>query len=165
LPDSIKSVHREIAEKWGRDSDELFAAAEQNVREMCEVETEEVSLEDMTLKIVQGESPYVASLAIDLQRFPGLEGPHGAFVGIPIRHAIVALPWIEPKGFAKVHNLMRIVAGMEHDGPGSVSSRMYWYRKGEWTEIPFEIKDDGELAVRPPDTFMKYLEKVALSES
>jgi hypothetical protein len=161
LPSTVRSVRGNEAEVWGRDAEELFAIALDNVRRNAQPDVSHQELKDGQEAIIfSGESFYIASHALLLEEHPECLGPHGALVAIPHRHCLITYP-IQSIDVVQVVDVMGMVAmGMEREGPGSISPKLYWYHNGRFVDLPFEITRDA-FTFTPPDEFTALLNQLA----
>lgn len=164
LPDSIRTVSQEMLEKWGVGEDQAFAKAFENLDGLTERKIETVELGDgARLLAIQGVSYYTASLALRIAEIPELIGRHGSFVGLPTRHALLAIPFNDVDHIKKLHHLMAMTRAGELRGPGSLSHRVFWYRPDDrpmrWCEVPFEISRDI-VNVVAPKPLVEYLHRL-----
>jgi hypothetical protein len=157
LPSSIRNVTPEEIKSWGKSEEELFEIGLANVMENCIPDVTEQELgEGITLTLFSDESFFVASHALLLEEHPDCLGPFGALVGIPHRHVLLAFPIQNRRVLQAIPMMIPIIAGMERDGPGSISSMLYWYRDGEFANLPYRIKDNT-LNFSPPEDFVEVL--------
>lgn len=162
LPESVRNVTREEADRWDRSDDELFSVAVANVRNMP-AEAFEQEVEGGRLLGFTGNSFFVASRALFLEDYPHCIGPKGSLVAVPHRHMLLCCP-IEDLGVLKVLNLfISATRGMFRDGPGSISPNVYWYRDGEMTNLPYET-GDNEVRFMPPPEFVTMLGEFGTTE-
>lgn len=158
LPEAIRSVRRDEVQGWGRDEAELFRTARDNViREVnAEVKPLDPSRPD-GLQIIEADSFYTASAALDADRVPGLTGEHGVFVSMPVRHGMLAWRFNSPEDLEGVELLIRATRLLFEEGPGSLSRRVYWHRDGRWCEIAYESGED-HVTIIPPPELVAYIE-------
>lgn len=152
LPESIRTVSREMLDGWGVGEDQAFARAFDNLDALTERKISPVELGDgQRLLAIEGPSYYTASLALKMDAIPELSGRHGAFVGMPTRHVLLSMPFDGAATMQKLHHLMLATRAAEQQGPGSLSHRVYWYRLGKWHEVPFEISPNSINVMTPKD--------------
>jgi hypothetical protein len=164
LPSSIRNVSPQEAQAWGRDDDELFELGLANVKENCIPNiTEEDLGNDITATLFADESFFVASHALLIEEHPDCLGTFGALLGIPHRHVLLAYPINDLRVIPAINRLIPIIAGMERDGPGSISRMLYWYKSGAYTELPYRI-DRQTLQFTPPQDFVEMLNLLAEPE-
>src|ERR1700730_18151722 len=157
LPSSIRNVTPEEVKSWGKSETELFRIGLANVMENCIPDVSEQDLgEGITLTLFSDESFFVASHALLLEEHPDCLGPFGTLVGIPHRHVMLAFPIQDLRVLQAIHMMIPIIAGMERDGPGSISPLLYWYKDGEYTNLPYRI-EKNTLNFSPPEDFVEML--------
>jgi hypothetical protein len=161
LPSSIRNVTPEEVKSWGKSETELFRIGLANVMENCIPDVSEHDLGDgITLTLFSDESFFVASHALLLEEHPECIGPFGTLVGIPHRHVMLAFPIEDLRVLQAIHMMIPIIAGMERDGPGSISPLLYWYKDGEYTNLPYRI-EKNILNFSPPEDFVEMLNLLA----
>ncbi|MDZ4818192.1 MAG: hypothetical protein SGJ20_04380 [Planctomycetota bacterium] len=160
LPSSVLNVKPIDAEMWGRSVDELFETAINNVQTNCKPQISEQVLQGgVKITALLGDSFFVASLALRLEKYSRCVGTYGSLVAIPHRHCLLAYR-IESLEVVSVVSTLGIIArGMCEEGPGSISPRLYWYRDGQFMDLPYEIEDDSFM-FRPPEAFVELLEEL-----
>lgn len=157
LPSSIRNVTPEEAQGWPADHDRLFQIALSNVRETCIPDVSQQELgEGVEVTLLSDESFFVASHALLLDEESPCLGTFGALVGVPHRHVMVAYPIESMRVVQAIPRMIAVVAGMEREGPGSISARLYWYQNGDYVDLPYEIKGDS-LHFSPPEEFVEML--------
>jgi hypothetical protein len=160
LPDAIQSIKKEETEKWGKTLDELFEIGIQNIRQKYLFEISQQQVGDFTIWFVQGDHFFTPNIIFDFNKYPELIGTNGSLIGIPHRHAVIIYP-IENIGVVNAINaLIPIVNGMYHEGPGSISGYLYWYKDGLFENLPYKI-EDNKLQFYPPESFVEILNKLS----
>lgn len=157
LPSSIRNVTPEEVKTWGKSETELFRIGLANVMENCIPDVSEQDLGDgITLTLFSDESFFVASHALLLEEHPDCLGQFGTLVGVPHRHVMLAFPIQDLRVMRAIHMMIPIIAGMERDGPGSISPLLYWYKNGAYTNLPYRI-EKNTLNFTPPPDFIEML--------
>lgn len=157
LPSSVRNVTPEESEAWGKSLDTLFDVGLANLRENCIPDVTDQDLgEGVSVTLFSDESFFVASHALLLEDHDECLGNFGALVGIPHRHVLLAYPVNDLQVLPAIHRLIPIIHGMERDGPGSLSRRLYWYKDGAFTDLPYEL-DQKVLRFSPPDEFVEMM--------
>lgn len=161
LPSSIRNVTPDEADVWDRSQEELFEIGLENVMENCipDITQQDVG-NDVKLTLFSDESFFVASHALLLDRHSEVIGPFGTLVGIPHRHVLLAFPIEDMSVVHAINAMIPIILGMEKEGPGSISAKLYWYQEGEFTELPYEVRDKT-LAFTPPGEFVEVMQLLA----
>jgi hypothetical protein len=155
LPSSIRNVTPEEVKSWGKSETELFRIGLANVMENCIPDVSDQDLGDgITLTLFSDESFFVASHALLLEEHPDCIGSFGTLVGIPHRHVMLAFPIQDRRVLQAIPMMIPIIAGMERDGPGSISPFLYWYKDGDFTKLPYRI-EKNTLDFTPPEDFIE----------
>ncbi|HEX2898851.1 MAG TPA: hypothetical protein VHS96_03930, partial [Bacteroidia bacterium] len=72
---------------------------------------------------------------------------------------------IEDSSVIKAINMMiPMTYGMHHEGPGSISANLYWYRQGKFMKLPYNIGNQS-LNFQPPSDFVAMLDYLAYEEA
>lgn len=167
MPQMVRTVPAPEADLWGKSRDELFAQAIANLKGQTDpkIEAHEIGDGGIVVSVI-GESHFIASLALTIERFPELVGRHGSFVGLPTRHVMLVSPFGGLDALKSLQHLMGITRKWHGDGPGSLSGRVWWYRPGaagrspDWFEVPFEVEGQT-LNVSPPPELVELMEDLA----
>lgn len=161
LPTAIRQVRPEDAALWNKPIDELFEIGLSNVRKMARPNISEVPIDDNAKAILfSSDSSYVATYALLLKYYPACIGPHGSLISVPTRHTMLCYPIRGIEVVKVVHALILVTYGMYNDGPGAISSNLYWYRDDQFMLFPYEITE-SKLTIRPPDAFESLLASFA----
>lgn len=157
MPSSIRNVTPEEIKGWGKSEEELFAIGLANVKENCipNITSEDLG-DDVSLTLFSDESFFVASHALLLEEHEDCLGPFGTLIGIPHRHVLLTFAIEDMRVLPAIHKMIPIIAGMERDGPGSISPMLYWYQKGDFTELPYRL-DKNNINFTPPEEFVDML--------
>jgi hypothetical protein len=157
LPSSIRNVTPDETKEWGKELDHLFRLALDNVREICIPDVSEQDLGDgVKVQLLSDESFFVASHALLLEEHERCVGSFGALVGVPHRHVLLAYPIESLEVVQAIPRLIAVIVGMEREGPGSISPRIYWYQAGDYVDLPYRIEGDT-LHFSPPEAFVEMM--------
>lgn len=161
LPETIDTVSTSLARTWDKTPVELFDIARENTWNAVKPRPKLLSPEHLgTIHIVEEDSYYTASIALQIDRLPQLIGEHGVFISVPTRGGMLALPFNAMPDLQLLAHMIRFTRHAFEHGPGSVSHRLWWYRMGTWHEIPYE-SDPERISVLPPPEFEKYVSTIA----
>ena len=159
LPTSVQSVKPEYLKIWERQSDELFDLGIKNINFQYQPEISEQKLGDIKIWFVQGDHLYATNIILEPDKMLRYIGNEGALIAIPHRHAVLIYP-IESLEVTKAINiLIPIINGMNIEGPGSISGKLYWYNKGKMLDLPYKLTDQ-KLEFYPPDEFVTVLNRL-----
>jgi len=159
LPTTIRTLASDDVKEWGKSVDELLEIGLNNVLAKYESEwqTEQVELDsDFEVSLLSAPDFYVTTAALAFDKFPEMSGVFGAIIGIPHRHALIALPLEGLAGMRSVGSLIPVILGMYREGPGSISPWLYWWRAGEILPLPVEMKGDT-VEFSPPAAFIELM--------
>ena len=164
LPDTIENVNPKYLGLWNKSVEELLALGRKNTRKNNEISIEKVTLEDYSVFLAESASFFTANIVFDIEQHPQLTGKKGALVGLPYRHAAVFYPIESLEVVNVLTGIINIVAAMFNEGPGSLTTNVFWYFEGAFTEIPYEL-GEGKLSISPPENFVKMLNALGALES
>ncbi len=161
LPETIQQVRPEEPAAWGKTVDELYALGLDNLRRKPRPEIRRVVLpEGGRVTVFSGQSFFVASDALRLAQFPGCSGRHGALVGLPTRHVLLAYPIDDAAVVKAMPLIVRIILEMARQGPGTLSPRLYWYHDGHYADLPYKPRN-GRPQFAPPVEFSALVAQLA----
>jgi hypothetical protein len=165
LPEAIRSVSAGERAGWGRPDRELFRIARDNVLREVQPEARPFDPERPDgLLIVEADSFYTASAALDAERVPGLLGQHGVFFSLPVRHGMLAWRFNALEDVQGIGPLARATRRLFDEGPGSLSPRIWWFRAGACIEVGYESSPE-HVAVIPPAALAEYLRDLAQGDA
>lgn len=161
LLNTVRSISTGDVENWQKTPGQLYDIGLQNVRTKSVVQEQRVSVDEGIEFIgVMGEDFFAASHALLLHEHPEWLGAYGALLIIPTRHTFVLYP-INDLQFTKAMQYLAVMAtGMEKEGPGSISNRIYWYSDGCYVDIPYTI-ENKKVTVTPPAEFVALMNRIA----
>lgn len=161
LPTSIRNITPGDVAGWQRPVEELFRVALSNTLENNPPEVQEQALpDDLKVWVFLGDNFYVASQALLLEHFPQCLGTHGAIVGIPRRHTLICYPINSLEVLKALNYLPIIIHAMDKEGPGSITPNVYWYTRGRFVKLPYELSETA-YSLTPPEEFLEMLNEMA----
>jgi hypothetical protein len=156
MPQAISSVKPEQTAVWNKTSDELLELGLHNIRENYPFSVTHLDAK-IVLKAVLQDHFFGSNIILDMESHPELIGTHGTLLAVPHRHTSIFHP-IEDKSVILAINMMIPMAyGMNHEGPGSISPHLYWYRQGKFVNLPYTV-DQQKLSFQPPAEFVAMLD-------
>ncbi len=161
LPSSVRTVTRSEAGDWPISTTALFEISRSNLRASGDMKDNVVPLQPgVDLHLYTGDAFYAASHALIIDRYLPADLDYGTLVGIPKRDILLA-HHIRNIGVTEaIGAMLQTIIGMHKDGPGSLSPNIYWYRKGEFVLLPYELTGDT-LNFVPPADFAELLNELA----
>lgn len=104
-----------------------------------------------------GDSFFVASRVLDLERFAGPVPASGALVAIPHRHMMIVHPIENTRAMTALHVMIEAADHLFRRGPGSIVPYVFWWRYDRQLMRIFSGIRDGHRYVVPPDEFIAAL--------
>ena len=78
---------------------------------------------------------------------------------MPHRHAMMIYPIENIQVTEAIRALIPAVFGMYHEGPGSLSPKLFWLYKGELIDLEYSLSDAG-FDFKPPEKFIEILNQL-----
>jgi hypothetical protein len=104
-----------------------------------------------------GDSFFVASRVLDLERFAGEMPADGALVAIPHRHILLVHPIETTQALNALNAMVGAADHFYRQGPGSIVPHVFWWRHDRaLLRIPAGVRD-GQHYLVPPDEFVDVL--------
>ncbi|MDR1387708.1 MAG: hypothetical protein LBJ44_09025 [Propionibacteriaceae bacterium] len=159
-PDTIEIVDRRVAEGWGESVDGLLELGRANIAQRYAIQPTPVESNHGLALVAECDHFFTPNLLFELNRRPGLIGPHGSLVTAPTRHLAVVYPIVDLKTPSAVTMLINLIEKAYLQGPGPLSQELFWYRPDGFTVIPWERKQ-SKISVAPPAAFVAMLNNLA----
>ena len=153
LPTAIALVPPDHVQAWGRSPDDLFGVGLDNVRAEGSSTPQATEVGGATVHALLGNSFFVASRALLLEGIVK-PTPFGAVVAIPHRHAVLFHAIEDRRAVAAIQAMLPAAFGMFQEGPGSVTSNIYWWRGGVFTHLPARVTAKT-IEFAPPAEFVE----------
>jgi hypothetical protein len=159
-PRTVASVSREMAAGWGVPVDELFEVGLANVRAGDRPEVQNRDLDTGgRVSFLVSESFFTATWVLLLDEFVTPPSPHGELVAIPTRHVVAFMPIVDLSIVEGISTLIGTAAHLYDQGPGPISSNIYWRRGDSLTLLPTTIEGQT-VRFAPPDEFIETLNQL-----
>ncbi|MFI9162166.1 hypothetical protein [Kitasatospora aureofaciens] len=165
LPDTVRTLDDKAVAEVGLQR--LRAAGRANlIADPVEYDVLQGPTEGSTLYAVHGDSMFVASKALvldDLARaVTGRELPEdGALFAAPSREYLFFHPLAEAGVAGAVNDLASMALRVHQENPGPLSPRLYWWHKGEVTNLTRIDEAERSFSIEPPDELMAVLRRLA----
>jgi hypothetical protein len=155
LPGSVRTVPPDHVRKWGVAEDELFRIGLANVKsEQPAPVVQKFGVgKGAEIRALVGDSFFTASHALFLEDHLEPRSGFGAVVAVPHRHAVLFHPIADMRVIGAVNSMIPIAFGMYQEGPGSLSSGLYWWRSGTLTLLPTKVTAQS-ISFSPPADFV-----------
>jgi hypothetical protein len=161
LPSTVVSLKSEQVKKWKVSNKELFEIGLKNTFANNKIDvTQEKFADNATLSMLGSDTNLFATASIyNLTKYREVIGKYGSLVGIPHRHMIVVVPINDKSISSALNQFIIIIDGLYRQGPGSISSNIYWYHNKKFMNLPYKI-DEKRIQFMPPNEFVEILHKV-----
>ena len=156
LPHTVTSIKPENITNWNKQANELFDLGFKNIKANYPLEISQQDMQDYKIWFIQSDHVFASNILLDNDEIKKYTGKHGALVGVPHRHAVILYPINDLEVVKAINSLIVIISGMNNEGPGSISDKLYWYNDGNFTDLPYKI-EDKKLQFFPPDNFVQTL--------
>lgn len=153
LPETVASYTDARIERHGP-LEELRAAGLANLRGTVPDEHEEFEHAGGSLRSLEGDSMFIASLLLILPEVVARYGPPpdpelGVFVGAPHRHQVVFHPVRDASAVPSLQLVVQFTELAHRASHGPVSPHVYWSRPSGLEQLTVHTPDGAHLAVRP----------------
>lgn len=159
LPTNVHTVPADHVRGWARASGDLFDVAAENVRNEAEkpiVEHVDIAEERVVVEQLVGDSFFICSHALWLDRYREATSERGVLVTIPSRHTVLFHAVRDASAWRAMTSLPFMAIDLHSKLPGPVSSNLFWVKKGTVTLVP--VHRSGEkLQVMPPQPVLDAL--------
>ncbi|MEM6724783.1 MAG: hypothetical protein AAF598_12135, partial [Bacteroidota bacterium] len=159
LPDSVTNIKPELLPHWNKSVDELFELGKRNIQENYPIEISKEAFEGFSIIFGSADHFFTPNIVLDLENQPELVGTYGSLIGLPHRHAALFYPIERMEIVVAINGLIPAIYGMHEEGPGSLSNHLFWYYKGTFTELPYQL-EAGKLQFFPPEGFVDLLNQL-----
>ncbi|HQW36371.1 MAG TPA: hypothetical protein PKY60_13105 [Thermoflexales bacterium] len=164
-PIAVRTIARSETREWDLSDTELLRIGRQNLLDQGLLRPERVQVEaGSDLYVYTGDPYYAASHVLLLDEYLPDVLPNGALIGIPRRDLFVAHYIRNPGALEVISAMIQLIIGLYREGPGSISANLFWFWRGAFIQLPYEIKDD-ELDFEPPDEFVDMLDDLTAGVS
>lgn len=152
-PHTISNIKPEDANAWDIAIGDLFKIGFENMRRQYSANISKEALETFSVWLCQANHFFVTNLALDHEEMKKYCGSKGALVGMPHRHALLIYPIESLEVVKAINMLIPVIAGMNNEGPGSISEKLFWYYGEQYINIPYE-RSEKNLSITPPAEFI-----------
>lgn len=159
LETTVMQVSPDYLEDWQIDESELFAIAFNNTKRLYEpIVSQHNIVEDIDdpIFLLESDTFYAASHAYFLDDY---QGTYGTIFSIPTRHVLLCYPINDLNVAHVINNFMYITNQFDVEGPGSISSNIYWKNETDVMTLPYELSSSG-IEFYPPDEFIEMLNSI-----
>jgi hypothetical protein len=147
-----------LAARWGIAWQDLIFRAYENMRsDSVSVQSYDLG-ESSPLYIIADQSVSGVAQLVRLEELLGFDLPHGALIGIPREHQIVAVPILKHRDINTMEPLLKLVYDVGSQASDQLSLDVFWYHEGRLHPLHAD-GNNGELdRIFPPDEFLQLVE-------
>lgn len=159
LPEIVTNVNPDQTSGWNKTKEELFAIGIKNIKEKYPLLISKEKFGEFNVWFIQGEHFFTANIVFELKDRIELIGSKGSLIALPHRHTAIIYPIENLETVKAINGIIPAIYGMNLEGPGSLSSKLFWYKDGHYTELPYKL-ESGKLQFFPPDNFVELLNEL-----
>lgn len=159
LPHTVTSIKPKNISAWNKQTNELFDIGFKNIKSNYPLEISQQDMKDYKIWFIQSDNVFASNILLDKDDLKKHIGKHGALIGVPHRHAVIIYPIENLEVARAINSLIPIIKGMNNEGPGSISDKLYWYNDNKFINLPYKI-GDNKLQFYPPDDFVTMLNRL-----
>lgn len=156
LPHTVTSIKPENILAWNKQLDDLFDLGFKNIKSNYPLEISQQDMKEYKIWFVQSDNVFTSNILLDKDELKNYIGKFGALIGVPHRHTVIIYPIENLEVVKAINSLIPIIKGMNNEGPGSISDKLYWYNDDKMIDLPYKI-EDNKLQFYPPDNFVTML--------
>ena len=157
LPYTVVGIEHNQIKPWGKSFEELFEIGKQNIKTNYPIKVNPEKFGSFSFIFATSDHFFTPNIVFDLDEKPGLVGSKGSIIGLPHRHSILIYPIENLEVADAMNGLAQATYGMNQEGPGSLTNKLFWYYNNTFTKIPYEFNKEGGLSFKPPATFINLL--------
>lgn len=156
LPESITNVQLKYAEKWGRSNEELIEIGKTNISSNYEFPILKQEISDIDFYVIITDHFFSPNIYFEINKHPELIGLYGSIISFPHRHTTLVYPIDNLNVVKGMHYLVRMTYGMNIEGPGSISNKIYWSRNNKLSEITYGHEGE-KIVITPSEEIVELL--------
>jgi len=155
LPETVKNVSRADAAHWGKTDTELLEIGKKNIALKYPQTISQQEIVGLKIWTVENDCFYAPNLLLDIAKYPELVGPYGSLAAVPSGDRAFIYPIENMQVTSAVAKMATIANFFYLDKPNPVTPSLYWYYKGRYQHIPYDIeKPDFTLL---PENFVEMI--------
>lgn len=159
LPHTVTSIKPENVSAWNKQTNDLFQIGFKNIKSNYPLEISQQDMDEYSIWFIQSDNVFASNILLDKDDLKKYIGKYGALIGVPHRHAVIIYPIENLEVTKAINSLIPIIKGMNNEGPGSISDKLYWYNDNRLINLPYDI-GDNKLQFYPPDDFVTMLNRL-----
>lgn len=163
LPRELCMFPSNRVDAWRTSAEQLFRLGLENVRCEERIESHTVESSDGLIDAVSSVSLFATSRALFFEEYVGPDAKYGALLAVPHRHTLLYHRIKDERAPEALMRMVLAAQALHHEGPGSISPHVYWWRPGRVLRIPARVQDN-EVDLFAPDEFVEGVLKPLAAE-
>jgi len=159
LPESITNVQLKHSEKWNKSNEELIALGKANIQANYQFPIFKQEIDNIDFYVVITDHFFSPNIYFELDKHPELIGLHGSIISFPHRHTTLIYPIDNLNVVNVIHHMVTMTYGMNMEGPGSISNKIYWSRNNSLSEITYNFEHD-KMVITPSKELVDLLNQL-----
>jgi hypothetical protein len=155
----IVNVRPEQTIQWPLGNEELLELGISNTKSKYPLNLSTQDVDGVPIHFVVENHFYAPNILFDLMEEPSAAESKGLLIGMPTRHAALMHRITDWKVLQAIHRMIPAINGMNKDGPGAVSDKLYWLNNSKLTTLPYKL-DDQNIHFDPPEDFIALLQEL-----
>jgi hypothetical protein len=152
LPTMVVPVRKEQAASWSVGVETAFEQGIENSTQTNDIDKQTVDVGPaMGVTVLIGDPVWHCANVLILDRLVGPAAAYGALVALPHRHIILVHQIMGGDLPELIGGMGRMARGLYDEGPGSISSDLYWHIDGRFERIPVDRTEQGTAVMLTPE--------------
>lgn len=152
MPDSIINVQPHFLKKWNKSFEEIFRLGLENVANKIKYQPKQIQVGEIIIHQVTATHFFSPNIIFQFENYPELLGKYGTLFTIPNRHTVLFHPINNRSMVMATKVLIQAGLNAHREGPGAISSNLFWLYNNGITHIPFDV-DAKNITLNPPENF------------
>ncbi|MFD0783219.1 hypothetical protein ACFQZ8_04680 [Micromonospora azadirachtae] len=149
-----------VTARWNTTHPDLIRRAIENMRRDSVMVESYDQGEHSPLYVVVDQGVSGVAHLVRLNELLGDDLPHGAIIGIPREHQILAVPIRKARDLATIEPVLRLVQSVGSKASDRLSLDTYWFHQGRLHPLRAEMKNGQLEQIFPPDEFHRLIEQL-----
>ncbi|MET7751304.1 hypothetical protein [Micromonospora sp. NPDC005367] len=149
-----------LTSRWNTSHADLIMRAIANMRRDDVVVEPYDQGEYSPLYVIADQGVSGVAQLVRLNELLGDDLPHGAIIGVPREHQIIAVPIRKARDLATIEPVLRLVHNVGSDALDRVSLDVHWFHQGRLHPLRAEMKNGQLEQIFPPDEFHQLIEQL-----
>ena len=145
---------------WGKKLDELIGIGMDNVLARYPASPQPMDVGGHTCFAIEDKHYFAGNVVFGMETYAGLVGPGGSLVIMPTHGTAIVYPITDARAGEVMRLLPPLAAQIAQNGPGPLTTQMFWYHEGLIDVLPYQM-DGNNVLVYPPEEFTAMIDALA----